>query len=67
VGYYWATTPELGSAVAEQVGLSVEFDDQGAAEAWLTQAYPGLVDAGAHEVCLYEADRLVYGPMSLAE
>jgi len=67
VGYYWATTPELETETAEQVGLLVEFDDQGTAEAWLSDAYSELTEAGAHDVCLYEGDRLVYGPMSLSE
>jgi hypothetical protein len=67
VGYYWAATPALSDEVAEQVGLVTEFADQGSAEAWLTQTYAELAEAGAHEVCLYEGDRLVYGPMSLTE
>ncbi len=37
----------------------------GEAESWLGEFYPGLVDAGVQAVSLYEADRLVYGPMSL--
>ena len=32
---------------------------------WLGEFYPELVDAGVRAVSLYEADRLVYGPMSL--
>lgn len=65
MGYYWAGTPEPDDAVAEELGLLVEFDDQTVAEAWLTQCYEELVDAGVHHVSLYEGDRLVYGPMSL--
>ena len=41
------------------------FPSQGEAESWLGEFYPGLVDAGVRAVSLYEADRLVYGPMSL--
>ena len=45
--------------------LNREFPSQGEAESWLGEFYPGLVDSGVHAVSLYEADRLVYGPMSL--
>ncbi len=43
------------------------FSTQAEAEAWLTASYADLVDAGANAVSLFEGDRLVYGPMSLAE
>ena len=51
--------PDDGSA------LDREFPSQGEAESWLGEFYPGLVDSGVRAVSLYEADRLVYGPMSL--
>lgn len=65
MGYSWVTHPELDETIAEPLGLLVEFDDQGSAEAWLTSSYLELADAGAHQVSLYENERLVYGPMSL--
>lgn len=65
MGYYWAATPEPTDEVAAGLGLDTEFDDQSRAEAWLSASYGELADAGVHEVSLYEADRLVYGPMSL--
>lgn len=65
MGYYWAATPEPADDVAAGLGLAVDFDDQARAEAWLTASYADLADAGVHAVSLYEADRLVYGPMSL--
>ncbi len=46
-------------------GLDREFPSQGEAESWLGEFYPDLVDLGVHAVSLYEADRRVYGPMSL--
>jgi len=45
--------------------ISTTFPTQGEAETWLGEFYPDLVDAGVRAVSLYEADRLVYGPMSL--
>ncbi len=65
MGYYWVTTPELTEEVATRLGLLVTFEEQSTAEAWLTSSYAELAEAGAHEVSLYESDRLVYGPMSL--
>ena len=44
-----------------------EFPSQSDAETWLGEVWRDLVDAGAVSASLYEADRLVYGPMSLAE
>lgn len=41
------------------------FQTQGEAETWLGEFYPNLLSAGVRAVSLYEADRLVYGPMSL--
>lgn len=39
MGYYWAVTPEPSEEDAAELGLEVEFDDQGQAEAWLTTSY----------------------------
>ena len=46
--------------------LGGAFASQAAAEGWLTANYPALTDAGVTSVSLYEEDRRVYGPMSLA-
>ena len=65
MGYYWAATPEPTPETSAGLGLETEFDEQALAEEWLTLNYAELADAGVHEVSLYEAGRLVYGPMSL--
>ncbi len=65
MGYYWAATPEPTEDQAAGLGLDTEFEEQARAEAWLSASYLELVEAGVHEVSLYESDRLVYGPMSL--
>ena len=45
--------------------LDRRFPTQGEAESWLGEFYPDLVEGGVLAVSLYEADRRVYGPMSL--
>jgi hypothetical protein len=45
--------------------ISRTFPTQGEAETWLGEFYLHLVETGVRAVSLYEADRLVYGPMVL--
>ena len=52
---------------AEQAGGEHREHDQAGAEEWLSQNYLELTELGVDYVTLYEEDRLVYGPMSLAE
>lgn len=63
MSYRWQAA--AGSAAPVPVGS--DFPDQAAAEAWLGEYYLDLVEDGHEQVWLYEADRLVYGPMSLSE
>ena len=49
----------------DTIRLTRSFSTQGEAETWLGEYYPELLSAGVGAVSLYEADRLVYGPMSL--
>lgn len=49
----------------ETIHLNRSFPTQGEAETWLGEFYPELLSADVRAVSLYEADRLVYGPMSL--
>ena len=50
---------------ADLPSMSRTFQTQGEAETWLGEFYPSLLRAGVRAVSLYEADRLVYGPMSV--
>jgi hypothetical protein len=45
--------------------LDRRFPSQGEAETWLGEFYPELRERGVRAVTLHEADRVVYGPMSL--
>lgn len=63
MSYRWIADPD-GVSIAE---LAQTWADQAQAEAWLAEAWADLADAGATAVSLWEADRLVYGPMSLDE
>ena len=54
----WTWQPDAGT-------IDQRFETQAEAEAWLTDHYPDLQDAGVREVTLLEGDRVVYGPMSL--
>ena len=55
-----------GSSAAALVAWTARtFPTQGEAETWLGEFYPELLRAGIRAVSLYEANRLVYGPMGL--
>ena len=45
---------------------SPDFDDQTAAEEWLSANWRDLAGAGVEEVTLLDGDEVVYGPMSLS-
>lgn len=59
----WRWSAEPGAP--EVAELDRTFHTQGEAESWLGEFYPDLRAAGVRAVSLYEADRRVYGPMSL--
>lgn len=54
-------SPQDGSTAAEAPG----FPSQSDAESWLGEMWRDLLDDGVDQVSLFEADRQVYGPMSL--
>ena len=47
-------------------GERTEFPTRSDAESWLGEAYPDLAEDGVASVTLFEGEREVYGPMSLA-
>jgi hypothetical protein len=57
--------PSSNRSTAAASSINRTFQTQGEAETWLGEFYPSLLRAGVRAVSLYEADRLIYGPMSL--
>ena len=53
--------PPEGGVAASAPGFSSQSD----AESWIGEVWPELLDEGVDQVSLFEADRQVYGPMSL--
>jgi hypothetical protein len=51
--------------VATDLPPADTFPTQSDAESWLGEEWRPLLAAGVARVCLLEADRVVYGPMSL--
>lgn len=64
MGLEWHWVPDRKPG-AGSPALDQRFPTQGEAETWLGEYYPDLLAAGVRAVSLYEADRRVYGPMSL--
>ena len=61
---------QLQNAAGEQVAITGELADttfasQADAESWVGEFYADLAEQGVDTVTLLEADRPVYGPMSL--
>lgn len=69
MSFWWQAELEQGSITTPdelaEAGLGIRFDDQQAAEEWLSSFYLDLSDLGVSHVSLIEADRVVYGPMPL--
>ena len=59
------TEVTLSGDAAEELGGRT-FANQGDAESWVGEVYGELADLGIAQVTLFEADREVYGPMSLS-
>jgi hypothetical protein len=67
--WHWRFESSSGSEVtpAEAAAGSAAggFPSQSDAESWIGEAWRDLVEEGVDQVTLFEADREVYGPMSL--
>lgn len=71
MSYWWDAELAPGATATEDdltgAGLGLRFDDQRAAEEWLSSFFLDLQDLGVVQVSLFEVDRLVYGPMPLSD
>ena len=71
MAYWWYAELAPGSEASADdlagAGLGMRFDDQPSAEEWLSSFYLDLQDLGVTQISLFEAARLIYGPMSLAD
>jgi hypothetical protein len=64
--WHWVLLDASGADVTEEVGGPPQrFSAQGDAETWIGEVWRELAELEVDSVTLYEADRLVYGPMSL--
>ncbi len=64
--FTWRYGDETGATIPDLGIASVEFPSQGEAEAWLSDEWHTLADAGVKSVTLFNGDHEVYGPMSLS-
>jgi hypothetical protein len=62
----WECTDKAGNVVEVTGALGGQtFASQADAESWVGEVWADLAEQGVDNVTLYEADRQVYGPMSL--
>lgn len=68
-GWWWRLEDGSGTEVAapeDGVASGASgFPSQSDAESWVGEVWRELVEEGVAQVSLFEADRLVYGPMGL--
>ena len=60
-----ASGAEVGVAEGGTASGVSGFSSQSDAESWIGEVWQDLLDEGVDQVTLFEADREVYGPMSL--
>ncbi|HYO38148.1 MAG TPA: hypothetical protein VER39_00675 [Nocardioidaceae bacterium] len=56
---------EVGATDGSMASAASGFPSQSDAESWIGEVWHDLLDEGVDQVTLFEADRQVYGPMSL--
>jgi len=64
VPWWWQLNDADGQVIPEDP--RTEFPTRSDAESWIGEAYPDLAEDGVASVTLFEGERQVYGPMSLA-
>ena len=63
MSWHWLLENAAGETVERE--STPDFGTQSDAETWIGETWRDLADAGVTQASLFEADRLVYGPMSL--
>ena len=63
---WWWQSLGADGQVLEPAGGRQEFPTRSDAESWLGEEWSELAEQGVASVTLFEGDRQVYGPMSLA-
>ena len=63
----WRYEDSSGGTVVPAAGAptSEPFPNQSDAESWIGETWRELLEAGVHQVVLFDGDRRVYGPMGL--
>lgn len=64
--YTWTYENSEGTQLGDLGMASVTFPTQAEAEAWLSEEWGTLADAGVQAVTLRRGEEIVYGPMSLS-
>ncbi|HLR85091.1 MAG TPA: hypothetical protein VK059_09070 [Nocardioidaceae bacterium] len=65
MAWTWRLQDAAGETVSTPLGSDSGFPSRSEAESWIGEAWQELLDAGVEQVTLFDADREVYGPMSL--
>jgi hypothetical protein len=67
MAWSWRYEGPDGAAVQPSgVAPPEQFPSQADAESFIGEAWRELLDAGVHQVTLFEGDRKAYGPMGLS-
>lgn len=64
--YTWSYCDAAGEPIHDLGLAGAAFPTQGEAEAWLSEEWAMLADAGVDSVVLMNGAETVYGPMSLS-
>ncbi|WOQ15896.1 hypothetical protein [Raineyella sp. W15-4] len=66
MAFTWTTDPTLDADTTATLGLDTPFPTQAAAEAWFSEHWTDLDEAGVESVTLLDGETVVYGPMALS-
>jgi hypothetical protein len=64
--WWWRLEDASGESLEIAAYAEQRFSTQGDAESWVGEIWAELAEHGVAAVTLFEADRQVYGPMSLS-